>query len=73
MILKHGNPCGVAVASNQLSAYSRALKCDRVSAFGGIVAFNKTLSLETASKINKIFTEVVIAPKFSSTAKNFFH
>ena len=69
VILKHGNPCGVALDYRQAEAYSKALKCDRISAFGGIVAFNKTLSLKTAERINKIFTEVIIAPKFSEGAK----
>ncbi len=69
VILKHGNPCGVALHDRQEVAYSKALKCDKISAFGGIVAFNKTVSFETARKINNIFTEVVIAPKFSIEAK----
>ena len=69
VILKHGNPCGVALHQKQDEAYSKALKCDKVSAFGGIVAFNKTVSLKTAKKINNIFTEVVIAPQFSNEAK----
>ena len=55
----------------QDEAYSKALKCDRTSAFGGIVAFNKMVNIETAKKINKIFTEVVIAPKFSPKSKKF--
>lgn len=70
VILKHGNPCGVALDNKQDIAYSKALKCDKTSAFGGIIAFNKVLTLETAKKINNIFTEVVIAPKFSKEAKN---
>ncbi len=65
VILKHGNPCGVALNSKQEKAYIKALECDKVSAFGGIIAFNKKLSLETANKINKLFTEVVVAPDFS--------
>jgi len=69
VILKHGNPCGVAIDSKQENAYQKALECDRTSAFGGIVAFNKMVNLETAKKINKIFTEVVIAPKFSPKSK----
>ena len=63
---------GVAIDSKQENAYQKALECDRTSAFGGIVAFNKMVNLETAKKINKIFTEVVIAPKFSPKSKKFF-
>ena len=65
VVLKHGNPCGVALGTKQDEAYSKAIKCDRVSAFGGVVAFNKQVSIETAKKINNLFTEVVIAPGYS--------
>jgi len=71
VILKHGNPCGVALDKNQEKAYSKALKCDPVSAFGGIVAFNKTVNEKTAQMIKKIFTEVVVAPNFSPQALKF--
>ena len=67
--MKHGNPCGVALDNNQVNAYKKALKCDPVSAFGGIVAFNKKIDEQTSTEILKIFTEVVIAPDFSSNAK----
>ncbi len=70
VILKHGNPCGVALHQKQDKAYSKALNCDKISAFGGIVSFNKEVSYETAQKIDKIFTEIVIAPKFSEKAKS---
>ncbi len=66
VILKHGNPCGVALDDKQEKAYMKALKCDRISAFGGVVAFNKTLSLKTATQIDKIFTEIVVAPQFTT-------
>ena len=69
VILKHGNPCGVALDKNQHKAFEKALKCDKVSAFGGIIAFNKELSIETAKKIKDLFTEVVIAPSFSMKSK----
>ena len=69
VIVKHGNPCGVALDNNQVNAYKKALKCDPVSAFGGIVAFNKKLDEQTSTEILKIFTEVVIAPDFSLNAK----
>ena len=61
-IIKHANPCGVAVGGDVLEAYHRALQCDPVSAFGGIVALNRTLDVETARAVAEIFTEVVIAP-----------
>jgi phosphoribosylaminoimidazolecarboxamide formyltransferase/IMP cyclohydrolase len=61
-IIKHANPCGVAVGADLKSAYQRALECDPVSAFGGIVALNRRLDAEAAREIVKIFTEVVIAP-----------
>ena len=69
-IVKHGNPCGVSTDSKQKIAYLNALESDAVSAFGGIVAFNKTLDFETANEINSIFTELIIAPKFSKKAVN---
>jgi phosphoribosylaminoimidazolecarboxamide formyltransferase / IMP cyclohydrolase len=62
VIVKHANPCGVAVASTLVEAYQKALVCDPVSAFGGIIAFNQKLDATTAHEIAKIFTEVIIAP-----------
>jgi phosphoribosylaminoimidazolecarboxamide formyltransferase/IMP cyclohydrolase len=61
-IIKHANPCGVAEGASIKDAYLKALACDPVSAFGGIVALNKTLDEEAAEEIVKIFTEVIIAP-----------
>jgi phosphoribosylaminoimidazolecarboxamide formyltransferase/IMP cyclohydrolase len=61
-IIKHANPCGVALGPDLKSAYERALQCDPVSAFGGIVAVNRRLDAAAAMEIVKIFTEVVIAP-----------
>ncbi len=61
-IIKHANPCGVAQAPSAADAYRRALACDPVSAFGGIIALNTKLDGETAEEIAKIFTEVIIAP-----------
>jgi phosphoribosylaminoimidazolecarboxamide formyltransferase/IMP cyclohydrolase len=61
-IIKHANPCGVARGETPLEAYRKAYDCDRVSAFGGIVALNRPLDKETAEEIVEIFTEVVIAP-----------
>ena len=61
-IIKHANPCGVAEGATLAEAYAKALACDPVSAFGGIVALNRTLDAEAAEEIIKIFTEVIIAP-----------
>jgi phosphoribosylaminoimidazolecarboxamide formyltransferase/IMP cyclohydrolase len=61
-IIKHANPCGVAEAATLSEAYERALRCDPVSAFGGIIALNRTLDARAAAGIVKIFTEVIIAP-----------
>jgi len=68
-IIKHANPCGVATGSSLLEAYKRALACDSVSAFGGIIALNQTLDAETAEEIIKLFTEVIIAPEVTEEAK----
>ena len=62
IIVKHANPCGVAVHDSLASAYEKAFAADPISAFGGIVAMNKTLDAETAGELVKIFTEVVVAP-----------
>jgi phosphoribosylaminoimidazolecarboxamide formyltransferase / IMP cyclohydrolase len=68
-IIKHANPCGVAMGESFTEAYAKALKCDPVSAFGGIVALNGTLDAETATEIVKVFTEVIIAPDVTEDAK----
>jgi phosphoribosylaminoimidazolecarboxamide formyltransferase/IMP cyclohydrolase len=68
-IIKHANPCGVATGSSLLDAYKRALACDPVSAYGGIIALNQTLDAETAEEIIKLFTEVIIAPNVTDEAK----
>ncbi len=62
VIVKHANPCGVALADDLATAYARAHACDPVSAFGGIVAVNRPLDRATAEAIARIFTEVVVAP-----------
>lgn len=64
VIVKHTNACGVAEASTVGEAWTKALSCDPVSAFGGIVAFNKKLDAETCSKLHEFFFEVLIAPDF---------
>ena len=67
-IIKHANPCGVAEGASLKAAYELALRCDPVSAFGGIVALNDTLDAEAAEEIVKIFTEVIIAPAATDEA-----
>ena len=67
-IIKHANPCGVAEADNLVDAYHKALACDSTSAFGGIVALNRTLDAEAARAITEIFTEVIIAPDATDEA-----
>jgi phosphoribosylaminoimidazolecarboxamide formyltransferase/IMP cyclohydrolase len=61
-IIKHANPCGVARGATLAEAYALALRCDPVSAFGGVIALNQRLDVATASEIAKIFTEVIVAP-----------
>jgi phosphoribosylaminoimidazolecarboxamide formyltransferase/IMP cyclohydrolase len=68
-IIKHANPCGVALAGSLAEAYEKALACDPLSAFGGIVALNRTLDGATAEQIAKIFTEVIIAPDVDADAR----
>ncbi len=71
-IIKHANPCGVAMGGSLRDAYRLAYDCDRTSAFGGIVALNQPLDEETALEIARIFTEVVIAPGASDAARAVF-
>src|SRR5262249_22627194 len=67
-IIKHANPCGVAEGATLTEAYRRALACDQTSAFGGIVALNRTLDADAARAITEIFTEVIIAPDATGEA-----
>ncbi len=67
-IIKHANPCGVAEGASLVEAYRKALACDQTSAFGGIVALNRTLDADTARAVTEIFTEVIIAPDASDEA-----
>src|SRR6202140_2163679 len=67
-IIKHANPCGVAEGKSLLDAYRKALACDPVSAFGGVIALNRPLDAEAARTIVEIFTEVIIAPDASREA-----
>ncbi|MBI1205966.1 MAG: bifunctional phosphoribosylaminoimidazolecarboxamide formyltransferase/IMP cyclohydrolase [Azospirillum sp.] len=68
-IIKHANPCGVAEADSLVEAYLRALACDPVSAFGGIIALNRPLDATTAAEVAKLFVEVVIAPEADPAAR----
>jgi phosphoribosylaminoimidazolecarboxamide formyltransferase / IMP cyclohydrolase len=72
VIVKHANPCGVAIRSSLLDAWAEALACDSVSAFGGIVATNRPLDAPTAEAITQIFTEVVVAPDADEEARAIF-
>lgn len=67
-IVKHGNPCGFAIKENLLDSYNEALKCDPISAFGGVVAVNGVVELDLAKKMNEIFLEVVFAADFTPEA-----
>ena len=72
VIVKHANPCGVAVGTDLSQAYARALECDAVSAFGGVIAVNRPLTGADARAITEIFTEVVIAPGADEEARAVF-
>ena len=68
VVIKHANPCGVAVADDLLAAYTRAHECDPVSAFGGIIALNRTVTKAVAEAIAPVFTEVLVAPGYEPEA-----
>lgn len=69
VIVKHANPCGVAIADTPLTAYKKAFATDSVSAFGGIIAVNRTVEADLAEAVLKQFVEVIIAPAFSADAQ----
>jgi phosphoribosylaminoimidazolecarboxamide formyltransferase/IMP cyclohydrolase len=69
VIVKHANPCGVALGEELVDAYERAFACDDVSAFGGVVACNRPVDRDTAELIASVFTEVVLAPGFTDEAR----
>jgi phosphoribosylaminoimidazolecarboxamide formyltransferase/IMP cyclohydrolase len=74
VIVKHATPCGAAIAKTQLAAYEKAYATDPTSAFGGIIAFNTPLEIDTAKKIlAQQFVEVIIAPDFSTEVQKLFH
>jgi phosphoribosylaminoimidazolecarboxamide formyltransferase/IMP cyclohydrolase len=67
-IIKHANPCGIAVAEDVAEAHRKAHACDPVSAFGGVIAVNRPVSAEMAGQVAEVFTEVVVAPDFDDAA-----
>ena len=71
VIVKHNNPCGVALASSQVEAYRNALASDPESAFGSIICFNEVVTLDTAQAMAELFIEVLIAPGYTNEAKEF--
>ncbi|MDU0460480.1 MAG: bifunctional phosphoribosylaminoimidazolecarboxamide formyltransferase/IMP cyclohydrolase [Geobacteraceae bacterium] len=72
VIIKHTNPCGAALAESPLTAYLKARECDPVSAFGGIVGFNRTVDADTARELTSTFLEAVIAPGYTDDALAIF-
>ncbi len=70
VIVKHSNPCGVAIADSISSALTKALDADRISAFGGIVALNTKVDIATASQFQNLFLECIVAPKFDKDARS---
>jgi len=72
VIVKHANPCGVAVGADALEAYSKAFQTDPTSAFGGIIAFNRTLDEKAALQVSKQFVEVLMAPDYTPEALEVF-
>ncbi|MEU4621599.1 bifunctional phosphoribosylaminoimidazolecarboxamide formyltransferase/IMP cyclohydrolase [Actinoplanes sp. NPDC023801] len=67
-IIKHANPCGIAIGTDVAEAHRKAHECDPVSAFGGVIAVNRPVTLELARQISEIFTEVIVAPAFDDAA-----
>jgi phosphoribosylaminoimidazolecarboxamide formyltransferase/IMP cyclohydrolase len=72
IIVKHTNPCGAATGESLAEAYRKALECDPVSAYGGVIGINHEVDLETAEEISKIFVEAIAAPGFSAAARERF-
>jgi len=71
-IIKHTNPCGTAVATALVEAYQRALECDPISAFGGVIGVNRPIDRDTATEMAKLFVEAIAAPKFDVAAREIF-
>ena len=72
VIIKHNNPCGTAEQATLLEAYLKAYACDRISAFGGVLAFNRPVDAATAEEVAKLFVECIAAPAFDDRAKQIF-
>ena len=72
VVVKHANPCGVAIGNDLLDVYERAFNADSLSAFGGIIAFNRFCTKEVASAISEVFVEIVLAPSFEPEALEIF-
>ena len=72
IIVKHTNPCGAATGSTILEAYTKALACDPVSAFGGVIGINRTVDADAAAEIAKLFVEAIAAPAFTPEARERF-
>ena len=72
VIVKHASPCGAAIGETLMEAYEKALACDPVSAFGGIVALNQPVDARLAARITQVFTEVLVAPGFAPEAREAF-
>ena len=72
IIVKHTNPCGAATGQTVLEAYQKALACDSISAFGGVIGINRTVDAEAASEIAKLFVEAIAAPAFTPEARERF-
>jgi phosphoribosylaminoimidazolecarboxamide formyltransferase/IMP cyclohydrolase len=72
VIVKHTNPCGAATGASVLEAYQKALACDPVSAFGGVIGINRTVDADAAAEISKLFVEAIAAPAFTPEAREIF-
>jgi|TARA_B110000495_G_scaffold56884_1_gene48153 phosphoribosylaminoimidazolecarboxamide formyltransferase/IMP cyclohydrolase len=72
VVVKHSNPCGVAIGDELLDVYTRAFNADSLSAFGGIIAFNRRCTKDVAESISKVFVEIVLAPSFAPEALDIF-
>ena len=68
VIIKHANPCGIAIANDLASAFKKALETDPISAFGGVIGTNRKIDKQTAQLISEVFTEVVVAPSYDVDA-----
>ena len=67
-IIKHANPCGIAVGADVADAHRKAHACDPLSAYGGVIAVNRPVTVELAEQVAEIFTEVIVAPSYEDGA-----